>query len=716
MAMTVAQLMVRVGADLSDMERGLKDAEGRLSSFGKKTALTGAALTGGITLPLAGVAKQVVDTGIDYESAFNLMQAVSQATDEEMKKVDATAVALGADLKLPAVSGADALAVMLELNKGGLDLNETMKAARGTLQLAAAGELDYASAAKIATGTLKAFNLEGDQATDIADLFAAAANATTAEVRDIGDALQMASSVFAEAGIPVEHLTAGIGQMANAGIRGSDAGTSLKQMMLSLQAPTDKAAKLMAGYGISIYDAQGKMLPFGSIIDQFSTKLGGLSQQERNAALATIFGSDAVRAANIVLMGGVEGHQQMVDVLTREGAAEELAAARMKGLGGALQGLQSQIETVLLEAAEPFLGTLEGLARGLADLVPRVMDIDPNLRNAALAFAGVMAAAGPVLLIVGALATALGFLLSPLGLIVLAVAGLAAAWASNFGGIREITASVFEAIKGIIDRVLGFVVPFIQATLDTITAFWQAHGEQVVSILRSIWTIITTIVDTAIRAVLDIIKLVMQIITGDWEGAWETVQSIVARVWRMIQTIVGEAANIVQNTLAIAWAGIQDGAIEGWENVKRGILGIWDGIVQGIKDKINEIIGGINHMVTAWNNLGFQVPGFSVELPDWLGGAGYSWGGVDIQTPDLAHIPMLGAGALITRPTLAMLGERGPEAVVPLDRFGELAEMIAEAVAKRPMNQYNIQASYAWQDERSLRDDIRLLQMLGAST
>ena len=745
MAITAAALQVKIGADTSDAEKGIQSVSDKLSSFGKQAAMVGGLLTAGVTLPLVGVAKSALDTAMDYESALNMMQAVSGATGEQMAAVAKRAKELGADMSLPATSAGDAAKAMTELAKAGLSVEQSMAAAKGVLQLAAAGNLSEAAAAEIAANALNAFHLQGSEATRIANLLAAAANSSSGEVTDMADSLKMSAAVFASAGIPIEELVASVGQMANAGIKGQDAGTSLKQMLLSLQAPTDKAAKLMSDLGINIYDAQGKMLPLGSIIEQFSTKLGNLTQEQRNAALATIFGSDAVRAANIVMMGGVDAHNQMLEAVTREGAAADLAGARMKGLSGALQGLQSQIETVLLEVAEPFLGVLEGLARNLADLVPKITELDPNIRNAAVAFGAVLAAAGPVLLIIGALAGAFAFLASPIGLIVLAVAALAAAWAADFGGIREITASVFGFIQNIVQTVMNFISPFIQRELTTITTWWnenfgliqaattnvmnfiqaiiqavlgfiagiwQAHGDQVLTILNAVWTIITTIIDTDLQIVLNLIRLVMQIITGDWEGAWQTVQNILSIAWAGIQTVVSSALTILQTTLSLAW-----------DSIKTVARTAWDGIWGVIKTVINNIIGGINSLVTAWNRLEFRIPGFDVEIPSIdvpgvgrVGGGHLGWPGITIGTPDIPTIPLLGAGGIVTRPTLALVGESGPEAVLPLagGRLDVLAERIADAVSRRPT--YTINAQYRYQDEQSLRDDLRLLQMLGGTT
>ena len=150
MAITAAQLMVKIGADTSDAERGLQSVSDRLGSFGKQAAITGGLLTAGVTLPLVGVGKAALDTAMDYQSGLNIMQAVSGATGEQMAQVAETAKALGADMSLPATSAADAAKAMTELAKAGLSVNDTLGAAKGVLQLAAAGNLSEAAAAEIA--------------------------------------------------------------------------------------------------------------------------------------------------------------------------------------------------------------------------------------------------------------------------------------------------------------------------------------------------------------------------------------------------------------------------------------------------------------------------------------------------------------------------------------------------------------------------------------
>jgi TP901 family phage tail tape measure protein len=403
MAITAAKLMVQVGAETSEAESKLKGVSGQINGFSQKAMDVGKKLTTFVTLPLVGIGVAATKMAADFDTNLSLLQAASGATDEQMEKLRQTAFALGKDMTLPGTSAADAAEAMLELSKAGLSVEDSLAAARGVLQMSAAGQLSNAQAAEIAANALNAFHLEGDQATKVADLLAAAANASSGEVTDMADALKMSAAVAYSSGFSIDELVASISEMANAGIQGSDAGTSLKQMILSLQAPTGKAAQLMNELGISVYDSQGNMLPMVDIIGQFSGVLGGLTEKQRNAALATIFGSDAVRAANIVLMGGVDAYNNMSQAVNEQGAAAKMAGAQMQGLRGAFENIKNAADTAMLAGIQPFKKDIEDLAKKIANAVDSFNGMD-EAQQKNIVYLGLFAAGiGPATWALGAL-------------------------------------------------------------------------------------------------------------------------------------------------------------------------------------------------------------------------------------------------------------------------------------------------------------------------
>jgi TP901 family phage tail tape measure protein len=363
----------KTGKELDHFEKDTEQA-------GKASSKFGEVVTGALRQVGAAVVNFALDAGRafvsfigdsitqvgNYESSMNMFQAVTGASADEMARAGTLAKDLGADLSLPATSAASAGDAMTALAQAGLSVNDAMAAAKGTLQLAAAGNISEAEAAQLAAAALNQFHLQGSEAIRVADLLAASVAASGSSVEQTGQAVQQAGASFAAAHVPIEDFVTLINEMSKAGIKGSDAGTSLKTMLMRLQAPTKDAAAEMQALGIHIYDAQGAMLPMREIIGQFTHALSGLTQQQRDQAVVAIFGADAQRAANIVLAAGVEAYDKMHAAVTRQNAAAELAAARMKGLNGAVEGLKSQLETLALEGLEPLLPLMTGAVTAAA--------------------------------------------------------------------------------------------------------------------------------------------------------------------------------------------------------------------------------------------------------------------------------------------------------------------------------------------------------------
>lgn len=357
-----------------------KTASATLDRIAKKASSTGMKLAGslGVKIGIAGVGAAlagIASIGMAYEDSLNTFSAVSGATEAQMKQVAATAKALGNDLSLPATSAAGAATAMTELAKAGLSVADSMSAAKGTLALAAAAQVDEATAAQIVGAALNAFSLEGKEATRVADLLAGAGNAASGEMTDMAAALQQVGTVAAAAGLSVDDTVTAISMLAQKGILGSDAGTSLKTMLMKLQGPTDKAASLLKDLGINAYDANGTMLPLRDLIGQFSEKMAGLTQEQRDQANTTIFGTDATRAALTVLQGGVSTYDDVSVAVRRTGQVFETAGAKTKGLKGAFGGLQSTAETLAIDFYERVAPGAIAVVQALTELLSAVSPV-----------------------------------------------------------------------------------------------------------------------------------------------------------------------------------------------------------------------------------------------------------------------------------------------------------------------------------------------------
>lgn len=330
----------------------------------------GVAMAAGTVAAAAGF-KQIIALGVDYQNQLNTLQAVTGATAQQMAQVGARAQELGSDLSLPATSAADAATAMTELAKGGLSVEQAMAAAKGTLQLAAAAQIDAGTAAQIQANALNTFNLSAEQAGHVADVLAGAANAATGEITDFASAFQSGGSVAAQFGMTIGETATALALFANNGIQGSDAGTLLKASLLALTDQGKPAQQAIKALGLSIYDAKGQFVGFPALMDQLRAAAQRMTPEQYQAATATLFGSDAIRMAGIAAKTTSQDWQQLAAQVTKAGSAQEIAAAKARGVGGAFDAIQSQLETIGLQIfnviAQPLEDGLRVIAQFLDD-------------------------------------------------------------------------------------------------------------------------------------------------------------------------------------------------------------------------------------------------------------------------------------------------------------------------------------------------------------
>ncbi len=455
--------------DMKGAENATKNFIGVIQSGGGRVSAAGQVMigalrqVGAVAIEAFGQALRAgasfigdsIEIAGDFQDTMNTLGAVSGATGEELDAVAKKAKELGNDLSLPATSAVDAGEAMLELSKAGFTVQEAMDAAKGTLQLAAAAQIDEAKAAEITSNAINAFGLDAKDATFVVDLLAAASNASSIEIGDAAQSYQMAGAIFSTFQGPVVgakealvDLTTAVGILGNAGIKGSDAGTSLKQSLLQLAAPSDKAkgimqdlAKAIGETGDIAYDAQGNMRAFPDIINLTAKATANMTEEERNYAITTIFGADASRAILTLIKQGPEAWAAMEKAVTKAGAAQELAAAKTAGFHGAIEGAKSQLETLQLTIGTLLLPVLETLLRTY--IIPLIATISIWTETIA-------GATDPVL----TLAYALGRWSAPLGAIALYLIDLVRN-GKDLGGWLATTPPLFQGFVGVLQTTVG---------------------------------------------------------------------------------------------------------------------------------------------------------------------------------------------------------------------------------------------------------------------
>jgi TP901 family phage tail tape measure protein len=350
---------------------------GNKFSAGAKAGLAafGAA---GVASTLVDQFRQVMTVGMDYTKNMNTLQAVTRAGADEMARAGEAARQLGVDASLPATSVNDAAAAMTELAKGGLTLNQAMEASRGTLQLASAAGVSAQQAATIQADALNTFQLGADQANRVADLLANAANASSGEITDFAMGLAQAGGVAAGFKVPIEDTITSLAMFAKFGVKGSDAGTMMKT---SLQAITDGGKPAQAAIkelGLELYNAEGVFVGYPEMMKQVADASGRMTDEQFQAATATLFGSDAMRASMIAANGGAKAFDGLKDAVERQGGAAEVAAAKTKGLPGAWERTKNALEALQLKAYDLVEGPLSTLLDMISDGMSSLGELGQN--------------------------------------------------------------------------------------------------------------------------------------------------------------------------------------------------------------------------------------------------------------------------------------------------------------------------------------------------
>lgn len=427
---------VKIGADTSALIKGIQDIPEQLASIqgtldaklgaigdalGAKaesawkrigTSLTdfGTTWTAAISLPIAGAGLGIAKFGSDFEAAMSRVQVLGEVSAADLKKLTDQAIELGIKTPFSAKAAADAMG---EFAAQGFKANEIMSAMPGILGLAASGQVSTGQAAQVTSDILRGFSISAKDAGMVADVLAKAAADSSVGVADLGNAFKYIGPVASAAGLSFHEIAAALEILGNAGIRGEKAGTGLQQMLNDLINPSKQAAATMNELGIKVVDASGKMLPLATIIEQFSlAQKNAKSQTEFLAQATTIWGQRASDVLPLITAGGVELVKQTKALEDSKGAAEKMGNALQNNLKGSLDQFKGSLETLGITLYKSFGPAIKSAVDAATGLVNKAIELAKAfgemprwVQTATLAFAGLLAAIGPVTLAVGSFMT-----------------------------------------------------------------------------------------------------------------------------------------------------------------------------------------------------------------------------------------------------------------------------------------------------------------------
>lgn len=548
--------------DMRGIGTTAEDSSRRMNKAGTQMAGAGAIIAGGLAL--------AVNSAADFEQQLSGIASVSGATDKQMEAIRNKSLQLGKDTVFSASESANAIE---ELVKAGVSVQGVMNgAADATVALAAAGGVSMPEAATIASNAMNQFGLAAKQLPGVADAIAGAANASAIDVSDFGYSLGQVGAVAHLAGVDFNDTATAIALMGNAGIRGSDAGTSLKSMFQRLQPTTAKQAETMKQLGIitadgsnKFYDAQGNMKSLADVAQVLQDSLKGMTKQQKQATLNTLFGSDAIRAAAIVSDSGAKGFDKMSKSMGKVTAAD-VAAKRMDNLKGSIEQLKGSLETLMIQIGTPLLNTTRSLVDGITQVLNVVLSLPEPVLRAATVFAQVLAAG---LLLVGGFlkiraaiqagGLAVTLLTGPLGLVIALIAALVAAFLYFYqtnAKFRKFVQDMAKQIQAGLGQAIAWLIPklkefgdFLVQVFNESLPYIKQFGGDLVSAFHAVEPYIVKFIgflsdlyDMFVKYVLPAIKEAAGQIIGSLVGAFKKIvpeiMPLVAAVEDFVQSFI----------------------------------------------------------------------------------------------------------------------------------------------------------------------------------
>ena len=552
----------------------LRETGASVQQVGTNVSRVGTNLTKSVTLPIVGMGTAVLMASGNFEASMNKVRAITGATGGDIDALRNQAKELGSSTMFSASQAADA---MTFLGMAGFDATQILSAMPSVLELAAAANIDLASAADITSNIMSGYGMTTEQLTGANDALVATLTKSNTDLTMLGDAFKYVAPVAKGAGVEFDQAAAALGLLGNAGIQGSMAGTSLRGIISALIKPTGGAKDALEALGINALDSAGNLLPLDQIIQQLEES--GAS----TADMMTIFGQRAGPAMMALVEQGSEALRELTQELENSGGtAERIATIQMEGFKGgmtefksAMEGLMIAIgESGLLESMERFIRQVTGIVQGLSQTNPALLKTITVVLGIAAAVGPVVFIIGKLILIVGKLITAIGLLFTPVGLVVAAIAAVVAVVVlviKNFERIRGVVTQVGNAFSGFAKSV-GDVFRRIGGVISSAFGSISRTFESFLGFVTGIWNSITGAATSAFDAVADAFRSVVDVLSGIlsgfksfFVGVFDAIVSyleIVFRVWEvMFAVVLGIWVIIIEhfyNRVKAIWDAISD--------------------------------------------------------------------------------------------------------------------------------------------------------------
>ncbi|EFR67518.1 TPA: phage tail tape measure protein [Enterococcus faecium] len=557
-----------------------KNSNSMTTAVGKVMQGTGAAMTKYITTPLIGVGVAAAKVGGDFEAQMSRVKAISGATGDTFEQMKQQAIDLGAKT---AFSAKESAAGMENLASAGFSAQEIMKAMPGLLDLAAVSGGDVALASENTATALRGFGLEASEAGHVADVFARAAADTNAEVGDMGEALKYVAPVANSMGISLEETAAAIGIMSDAGIKGSQAGTTLRGALSRLARPTKAMQDTMDNLGVSFYDADGKMKPLKTQVELLKKAFEGLTPEQQQNALVTLYGQESLSGMMALIDKGPDSLGKLTKSLKdSDGAADDMARTMQDNMNSSIEQMFGAFESAAIVIQKILAPSIRKVADAISGLVEKFVSAPESTQRLVVAIGAIVAAIGPLIFMIGSVIIWINRV---------KVAFKALSESSKlFSGLSKamglLTNPVFLVIAAVALLVVGFI--YLWNTSEDFRNFWIG-----------LWEGIKSAVSSAVEWIQNAWKS-----TGEWfNNLWKSIKEGADNVWTTIQEAPGKAADWIKNK----WTETKEFFSSIWDGIKEAASSAWEGIVNILAPYVIAIKNVFQPMIDFFTNLWSQI-------------------------------------------------------------------------------------------------------------
>ena len=580
-----------------------------------------------VTLGVVGLGTAAVKTAADFDSAMSKVAAVSGATGSDLEALRDKAREMGEKTKFSASEAAEAMNYMA---MAGWKTEDMLEGIEGVMNLAAASGEDLATTSDIVTDALTAFGLSASDSGHFADILAAASSNANTNVSMMGETFKYCAPIAGALGFSAEDTAEAIGLMANAGIKGSQAGTALRTIMNNLSGDVKICGSSIGEVTVATTNADGSMRDLSDILADCRTAFAGLTESEKAQAAESLVGKNAM-SGFLALMNAGEGDIDKLSsaIANCDGTAAGMAETMQDNLAGQLTILKSQLQELAISFGELLMPAIRTIVGWIQKFVDWLNSMDEGTRKVIVTIALVAAAIGPILIIVGKVISAVGTIMTiipklagvinaakgviaafnavcaanPYVLIIAAIVALVAAFIylwNNCEEFRQFWIDLWESIKEI-------AVAVWEALKEFFTAAWEAIKTTAVTVWNAIkdfftglWEGIKNIFTTVVNAISTFLTNAWNAIKNTVTTVFNAIKTFFTTIWNGIKSVITTVVTAISTFLSTAWNGIKTAITTVLNAIKSVVTTVWN----GIKTTITNIVNGIkNAVTTAWNNI-----------------------------------------------------------------------------------------------------------------